>query len=80
MLMEECLSNSWGTILVENLIGPSLAMKFSVVCGILRFITVFTGAHHWSLQTEGFKLNIRLREGGVAIFCVRLNHCTHSQP
>jgi len=44
--MEECLSNPWSIILVENLIGPSLAMKFSVVYGILRFITVFTGAHH----------------------------------
>lgn len=80
MLMEECLSNPWSIILVENLIGPSLAMKFSVVYGILRFITVFTGAHHWSLQTEGLKLNKRLREGGVSMFFVRLNHCTHSQP
>jgi hypothetical protein len=80
--MEECLSNPWSIILVENLIGPSLAMKFSVVYGILRFITVFTGAHHWSLQTERLKLNKRLREGGGggAIFCVGLNHCTHSQP
>jgi hypothetical protein len=79
--MEECLSNPWSTILVENIIGPSLTMKFSVVCGILKFITVFTGAHHWSLQREGLKLNKRLGgRGGVAIFCVRLNHCTHSQP
>jgi hypothetical protein len=61
MLMEECLSNPWSTILVENVIGPSLAMKFSVVHGILRFITVFTGAHHWSLQTEGLKQKIKRR-------------------
>jgi hypothetical protein len=56
--MEECLSNPWSIIVVGNLIGPSLAMKFSVVYAILRFITVFTGAHHWSLQTEGLKLTL----------------------
>jgi len=41
---------SWGTVLLEELAVTQLVKKFPAFYGTSRFITVFTTAHHWSLN------------------------------
>jgi hypothetical protein len=40
----------WSKILLEELTVTQLVKKFPAFCGTWRFISLFTGAHHWSLS------------------------------
>jgi hypothetical protein len=45
-----CTPTAWGRALLESLTVTQLVNKFSALYRAIRFITVFTTGHHWSLS------------------------------